>query len=85
MILLELRRGTETRSFSVTNNRPAGWVLHEQSNCETVRTVRFNDWHRVERAIDLIRQDVAALELEGWKPSGRWQIAGVGTGYSTNR
>lgn len=68
MFVLELRRGTETRSFSITSSRPVGWLLSEQSNQQTIRTVRYSDWHRVERAIALIRHDAATLEREGWKP-----------------
>ena len=69
MFVLELRRGTETHRFSVTSSRPAGWLLSEQSNRQTIRTVRYRDWHRVERAIALIRHDAAALEQQGWSMS----------------
>jgi hypothetical protein len=69
MFVLELRRGTETRSFLVSSER-AGWLLSEQSNRQTIRRVRYHDWHRVERAIALIRHDAAALEEQGWSVSG---------------
>jgi hypothetical protein len=67
MFVLELRRDTETRSFSVRDVGLKGWRLSEEANRRPVRTVLYNDWHRVERAIALIRFRAAALEKEGWK------------------
>ncbi len=68
MFVLKLGRGDETRSFSLRTATLAGWELSEEANRRPVRTVRYSDWHRVERAIAIIRLQAATLERDGWKP-----------------
>jgi hypothetical protein len=67
MFALELRRGQEVRTFLVRNAGLSGWELSEEANRRRVRTVRYRDWHRVERAIALIRFEAASLAREGWE------------------
>ena len=70
MFAVELRRGQETRRFSLrVAAGSAGWELSEETNHRTIRTVRYTDWHRVERAITLMRMEAATLEENGWAAS----------------
>ena len=67
MFLLELSRGTETRSFLVKNVELKGWELSEVENRHPVRRVHYRDWHRVERAIAWIRYQADLMQEEGWE------------------
>jgi hypothetical protein len=80
MFWLDLSSGKETRQYVI---RPAteGWELEECANWTRIRSVRFHDWHRVERAIALIRLEVERLEREGWIAAS---LSDVET-HSTNR
>jgi hypothetical protein len=66
MLLLELARGSSTRSFSIHDARIGGWEFTEERDRTRVRTVKYTDWHRVERAAALISLEVADLERQGW-------------------
>jgi hypothetical protein len=67
MFQLELRRGDETRSFSIKNVQLEGWELSEEKNRCPVRRVQYRDWHRVERAIAWIRYQAELMQQEGWE------------------
>lgn len=80
MFILHLSRGEETRQY-VVRDAIEGWELEERADRRTIRSVRFRDWHRVERAIAVIRLEVARLEEEGWTTVS---LSDTET-YSTNR
>ncbi len=64
MFALELSRGNETRSVSVVYGSPNGWELTERADSRAVRTVRYPDWQRVERAIASIQLQAVR---DGWR------------------
>jgi hypothetical protein len=66
MFVLHLARGEQTRQYSI-RDALEGWTLEKRENARTVRIVRFEDWHHVERAIAAVEGEVAKLEREGWK------------------
>jgi hypothetical protein len=41
-----------TKRVTITRNE-AGWHLREERDDRVVRDVKYNDWHRVERAIQM--------------------------------
>lgn len=65
MFMLQLSRGEQTRQY-VVRDRIEGWELEERENWRTIRSVRYQDWHRVERAIAVIRFEAESLERDGW-------------------
>lgn len=67
MFLKELRQAGHIRRFRVTDTGGSGWELIEEQDSRLVRRVRYNDWHRVERALMLITLQVEALEQAGWQ------------------
>ena len=38
------------RRFTITNAGSAGWEVREEQDSQVIRSVRYTDWHRVERA-----------------------------------
>jgi hypothetical protein len=66
MLVMQLARGTSTRQFLIRDTGAGGWELTEERDQTRVRTVKYTDWHRVERAVALIGLEVAGLEREGW-------------------
>jgi hypothetical protein len=66
MLFMQLARGASTRCFSIRDAGIQGWELTEEQDHRPVRTVRYTDWHRVERAAALINLEVADLERSGW-------------------
>jgi hypothetical protein len=61
-----LRNQEQTRRCSI---RPtdAGWEVKEERDSEVVRQVRYQDWHRVERARRSISIELDALRNNGWR------------------
>ena len=45
----------------------SGWDVGEEHDDELVRTVRYHDWHRVERAMLAFARAAVSLEQQGWK------------------
>jgi hypothetical protein len=66
MFALKLRKATETKQFLITHGGADGWEVREEENSVLVRTVRYADWHRVERARMVIERRIATLCDAGW-------------------
>jgi hypothetical protein len=60
------RRAAQTKRFSITDTDSAGWEVREEQNSLVVRIVRYDDWHRVERALLHFAREAAALRESGW-------------------
>jgi hypothetical protein len=45
--------------------------VREEQDDRVVRKVRYDDWHRVERALTAMRQQVHELEESGWRSHPR--------------
>jgi hypothetical protein len=50
MLTREFTNAGHVERVTVTA-REGGWDLREERNDRVVRTVRYTDWHRVERAV----------------------------------
>jgi hypothetical protein len=64
-----LTQAGHTRHFSVSARSTNGWEVRVEQDLEVVRSSRYFDWHRVERALSGIEREVGELELQGWRPS----------------
>ena len=60
------RKAAQTRSFSIVDTGSSGWEVREEQNTRVVRIVRYDDWHRVERALLLFGREASALRANGW-------------------
>lgn len=67
MFTRSLERDQHTRRYTIRAHRDQGWeVLAEQDGQVTSET-RYHDWHRVERARQLVDREIARLQDGGWK------------------
>ncbi len=61
MFTRELTHAGDVKRFTVKSTEQ-GWEIREERNSEVVRTARYTDWHRVERAMWMFeRQDDASV------------------------
>jgi hypothetical protein len=60
-----LRYQEQTRRYSILATE-SGWEVREERDREVVRTVHYQDWHRVERARRSITHEMRALQEKGW-------------------
>jgi hypothetical protein len=60
------RRADQTRRFTITNAGSAGWEVRAEEDSRVIWSVRYTDWHRVERARMEFSRQAATLEHSGW-------------------
>ena len=60
------RKAAQTRAFSIVDTGSSGWEVREEQDTRVVRIVRYDDWHRVERALLHFRREASALRASGW-------------------
>jgi hypothetical protein len=71
MFATELTLEGHCRRFVIAPAPRDGWELREEFDDRLVRRVHLSDWHRVERAVAILLQDVAELERVGWQAVSR--------------
>jgi hypothetical protein len=67
MFSIALRHDDHTRKYRVMPGRESGWELTLTEDSQPKKTVRFQDWHRVERALAALQLEVLELTANGWK------------------
>ena len=67
MFSIALRHEQHTRQYAVSASQPSGWELTLQEDLERIKCVHFEDWHRVERAVAVVRLEVEDLTARGWR------------------
>ena len=65
MFSKSLRYQEQTRRYSIEQT-DAGWEVREERDSALVKQVRYQDWHRVERAIRTISIELKDLQSQGW-------------------
>ena len=60
-----LHHDGHVRRFAVAESGGA-WEVREEEDSRLLKRVRYDDWHRVERAMMAIRLEVSTLEDAGW-------------------
>lgn len=63
-----LRFQPQTRHYSISTTAD-GWEVREERDSEVVKQVRYQDWHRVERARRSITVELDDLQRRGWEVS----------------
>jgi len=66
MYARNFRRAAHTKRFSITDTGSSGWEVREEQNSLVVRIVRYDDWHRVERALLHFAREAVSLRESGW-------------------
>lgn len=67
MFAKQLTRSGHVTRFTVTGARSGGWELIVEQDSRVVRRVSYTDWHRVERALRTVSDQVRDLEASGWR------------------
>ena len=60
-----LRKADHIRRYSIQAT-VAGWEVREEQDSEIVRRSYYQDWHRVERALQFFSLKLNVLRQEGW-------------------
>ena len=66
MFTLRLRNAEHVRQFLISRANSLGWEVREELDSQVVRSARFFDWHKVERARRKFEREVDALRERGW-------------------
>ena len=66
MFWISLRYADHVRQYSIVPSADVGWELKLEEDRKVTRRVRYQDWHRVERAWSAIGLEVSALAERGW-------------------
>jgi hypothetical protein len=69
MFAKELTYAGQTRRFVVSDDGISGWEVRIEQDSRIVRQSRYTDWHRVERALSAMSEQIGQLEREGWRQS----------------
>jgi hypothetical protein len=64
-----LRKADQTRRFTITDSGGSGWEVREEQDSRVIRSRRYTDWHRVERARMAFASLALSLADSGWKES----------------
>jgi hypothetical protein len=61
-----LRKSVHTKKFTISHDQQEGWQVSEEEDSRLVLSVRYKDWHRVERAMQTFANKAKSLEQRGW-------------------
>jgi hypothetical protein len=61
-----LQHEGRTRGFLIESRAAGGWDVLEEMDRRVVREVHYDDWHRVERTLNVFAMRVESLKNEGW-------------------
>jgi hypothetical protein len=61
-----LRKADHERRFSIIDAGAAGWEIRHEENCQIIKRVVYDDWHRVERARMTMAHEAETLKSAGW-------------------
>lgn len=67
MFAKELTQTGHTKRFIIRQDEREGWEVRIEQDSAVVRSVHLKDWHRVERALTAITQEVSELKAGGWR------------------
>jgi hypothetical protein len=67
MFSVLIRYGARERRYDILEHEPAGWEIRTEDGHTVVRQVKYDDWHRVERALAGFHREIASLLAAGWQ------------------
>jgi hypothetical protein len=67
MFSISLRNADHIRHYSIDSHERSGWEVKLEEDCELTHRVCYQDWHRVERALAVFKDEVSDLTARGWQ------------------
>jgi len=67
MFAVSIQRAEHVRRYCIRSTEGAGWEVSLEEDRALTRRVLYHDWHRVERALEIFRREVADLTAQGWE------------------
>jgi hypothetical protein len=67
MFSVRLRRANQVRDYKIRDAGSDGWEVRLEEDRTVRRLERYQDWHRVERALALFEREVNELTASGWQ------------------
>lgn len=61
-----LRKSVHIKKFTISHDEQEGWEVSEEEDSRLVLSVRYKDWHRVERAMQTFADKAKSLRQRGW-------------------
>lgn len=61
-----LRKAAHVRRFTIRNTGTSGWEVLDEQDAKVVKSVLYDDWHRVERAKAAFAAEALTLREAGW-------------------
>ncbi len=61
-----LRRAAHVRRFTITTTSSSGWEVRDEEDSHVIKSRRYDDWHRVERAKLTFAVEAVGLRDAGW-------------------
>ena len=61
-----LLNSAHSMKFTVKCDDKPGWQVSEEEDSRVVLSVRYRDWHRVERAMKIFADKATSLLKRGW-------------------
>ena len=71
MFFREFTLADHSRRFIVAPADMGGWELRVTQDHDLIKRTYFSDWHRLERAMGAIEQEMSDLISKGWRASER--------------
>ena len=59
----------QTRQFTIRYSERFGWEVVDAADARVLRRAVYQDWHRVERAMAMIKYQEELLRRAGWRES----------------
>jgi hypothetical protein len=69
MYARSLRKAAHTRRFTIHDTGSCGWQVLDEQDSKVLRSVLYDDWHRVERAMAAFALEALTLRQTGWVDS----------------
>jgi len=63
------QKAGQIKRFTITDAGLSGWEVREEQDSRVIRSARYTDWHRVERARMTFAREAATLASAGWRES----------------
>ena len=64
-----LRKAAHVRRFTIRDTGTSGWQVLDEQDSKVVKSVLYDDWHRVERAKAVFAAEALSLRDAGWTES----------------
>ncbi len=69
MYARHLRNAAHVRRFTIRDTGTSGWQVLDEQDSRIVKSVLYDDWHRVERAKAAFAIEALTLREAGWVES----------------